>query len=73
MSGSSRFVVVASRQWHQFDVRVSVDDHGISVSMLLPYFLRALAKEIGVADSMALEAAAAKVVADMQAETSRVM
>lgn len=65
-------LMVVSREWHNPSIRVSVDEVGIAVSMLLPDFLQALALELS-ADPDSLFAAADKVVCGMKQETGRAM
>jgi hypothetical protein len=67
--------MVVSRQWHGPEIRVSVDETGISVTMMLPDFLRALVTEMQLKPEALphLTAAAERVVAEMQESTARVM
>lgn len=65
-------LVVVSREWHKPNIRVSIDDIGVAVSMLLPDFLHALALELN-ADPEAIFAAADKIVSGMKQETARAM
>lgn len=73
--GPERYAVVISRTWHKPGIRVSVDDFGIAVSMMLVDFFQALFIEAGCNEEAkaSLLAASDRVVAGMKQETERVM
>lgn len=75
IKGPQRFIVVVHRAWHEPQIRISVDDVGLSVSMTLLDFTKALYAELGASpESQKLcDAAVDRVVAGMKDATSRVM
>ena len=77
--GISKNLLTVSRLWHNPQIRVSVDDVGISVSTMLPDFLEALLHELAIpaqerdAAREKLFEAAERVCTGIKAETGKVM
>lgn len=62
-------LVVVSRKWHEPFIRVDVTEVGVGVTMTLEDFVGALEAETGTS----LSAAAARVIAAVKKETTKVM